>query len=201
MVTIPAVLREHKPCSSYTDWNREEQFSLSHMLTKMRVLSISAKGKPRNKITNWFHVSLVDYFKCLENIWAPGSFSCNSPIWCGWMEAIVTAEFLEIFLGTKESESWLADNQISNKDSQSTKDGRTMTLKLQDEQSQGGDSEIPKVLIQLGIRENDCIFKCTKHKQTLLLSCALSPLQTWPKAIIRVCSGCLDRSSADQRSH
>lgn len=53
-----------------------------------------------------------------------------------------------------------------------------MTLKLQDEQSQGGDSEIPKVLIQLGIGENDCIFICTKHKQTLLLFCVLLPLQT-----------------------
>ena len=80
------------------------------------------------------------------------------------MEAIVTAEFLQNYIGTKESESWLTDNQISNKDSQSTKDERTMTLKLQDEQSQGGDSEIPKVLIQLGIGENDCIFICTKHK-------------------------------------
>ena len=54
------------------------------------------------------------------------------------MEGIVMVEFLEIYLGTKKGDSWLVDNQISSKVSQSTKDEWTMTLKIQDKYTREG---------------------------------------------------------------
>lgn len=54
------------------------------------------------------------------------------------MEGIVMVEVLEIYLGTKEGDSWLTDNQFSSKVSQSTKDEWTMTLKIQDKHIREG---------------------------------------------------------------